>query len=355
MPEIRLALTYRRGMVPRRLLPAALLALVTLVSACGGGGKHVAAPPTETPTPTPTPTKAAVLCPLTGAPATPEQNVNRVALAVKIDNIDLARPQAGIDKADFVVEELVEGGLTRLFAVFQCDTAPLVGPIRSARTSDGDLLALLHGSVFAYSGANPRAMPAVRAHGNAVLIPFDNLPQYFHRSPSRPAPHDVFSDTKTLLNAGLARRKGLVAPKPLFLYGDVSAAATPATTASMRWPAASAGWRWNGTSWLRNQNRTPDVLTNQVRVKADNVVIMQIRIGSTGIRDVAGNPSPLDITTGAGKVWVLRDGKVVAGTWRRPTIAAPLRFYDVTGAPILLHPGRTWVELLPVPRVPKLS
>jgi hypothetical protein len=344
--------------MPRtRFALAVLAAAATLATACGGGSHHKveAAPTTPSATPTPTPTAAPVLCPLTGAPVTAGQSAHRAALAVKIDNIDLARPQSGIDKADVVVEELVEGGLTRLFAVFQCDSASNLGPIRSARDTDANLLALLHGSVFGYSGANPAAMPPIRGHGDAVLISYDNLPSYFHRISSRPAPHNVYSDTKTILDAGVSRRKNLTAPKPLFTYGDAPASAPAATNATMSWPEASAGWRWNGSSWLRTQNGTPDVMADGARVKADNVVIMQIQIGSTGIRDVAGNASPLDITVGSGKVWILRDGKMIVGTWKRPAIGSRLRFVDAAGTPISLHTGRTWIELLPRPRVPKIT
>jgi hypothetical protein len=344
--------------MPRpRLALAVLAAAATLATACGGSHhKAQAAPITPSPTPTtPSPTAAAELCPLTGAPPNAGENAQRPALAVKIDNIDLARPQSGVDKADLVVEELVEGGLTRLFAVFQCDTAGNLGPIRSARDTDANLLALLHGSVFGYSGANPAAMPPIRAHGNAVLIPYDNLPSYFHRISSRPAPHNVYSDTKTILNAGVSRRKNLTAPQPLFTYGDAPASAPAATNATLSWPEASAGWRWSGKSWLRTQNGTPDVMADGTRVRADNVVIMQIQIGSTGIRDVAGNASPLDVTVGSGKVWILRDGKVIAGTWKRAGFGSRLRFVDATGTAIPLHPGRTWIELLPRPRVPKIT
>jgi hypothetical protein len=350
-------------MLPRlhpgpRLLLAILAAAATVATACGGGSHHKVAEATPTPTspsPTPTPTKVDELCPLTGAQVRPGQDPHRVALAVKIDNIDLARPQSGVDKADVVVEELVEGGLTRLFAVFQCDSASNLGPIRSARSSDADLLALLHGSVFGFSGANPAALPPIRAHGNTVQISYDSLSQYFHRVSSRPAPHNVYSDTNTILRAGLSRRKNLTAPKPLFAYGDAPAAAPAATNATMSWPQASAGWRWSGASWLRTQNGTPDVMAGGARVKAENVVIMQIRIGSTGIRDVAGNASPLDITVGSGRVWVLRDGKVIRGTWKRAGLGSALHLFDAAGTTIPLHAGRTWIELLPRPRVPQIS
>jgi hypothetical protein len=347
--------------VRTRSFSAALVVAGLALTACSGGGAHPAAavstPTTAASTPPATTTTlaAATTCPLTGEAPTGSQDISRVALAVKIDNINPARPQSGINKADVVFEELVEGGLTRLFAIFQCDSATRLGPIRSARTSDADMLALLHGSVFGFSGSNPRALPAIRANGNTVMIPFDSLPQYYHRDYSRPAPHNVYSTTQTILSAGLSRRHGLTAPKPLFSYGDISPLAHPATSVSMTWPAASAAWAWTGKAWSRTQNGTADVLTDGTRVSATNVVVMSIDIGSTGIRDVAGNASPLDITIGTNRVWVFRDGQVISGTWRRTAISRPLQLLDSRGHVIALAPGKTWVELLPKPRLPKIA
>jgi hypothetical protein len=274
---------------------------------------------------------------------------------VKIDNIDAARPQSGIDHADIVVEELVEGGLTRLFAVFQCDSATRVEPIRSARTTDADLLALLNGSVFGFSGSNPGALPPIRARGNAVLISYDSLPQFYARDGSRAAPHNVYSSTATMLAAGVSRRHGLKAPKPLFMYGDLDASATRVNSAGLRWPEASAAWTWSNGAWLRTQNGTPDRLTDGHRVAAANVVIMSVRLASTGLRDVRGNASPLDVTVGHRPVWVLRDGRVIRGTWRRGAYSKPLELLDAAGKPIALKPGRTWIELLPSPALPALG
>jgi hypothetical protein len=348
--------------VRTRSFSAALVVAGLALTACSGGGAHPAAavstPSTAATTPPATTTSttlAATTCPLTGEAPRGSQDINRVALAVKIDNIIAARPQSGVNHADVVVEELVEGGLTRLFAIFQCDSATRLGPIRSARTSDADMLALLHGSVFGFSGSNPRALPAIRANGNTVMIPFDSLPQYYHRDYSRPAPHNVYSTTQTILAAGLSRRHGLTAPKPLFTYGDISPLAHPATSVGMTWPAATAGWTWSGTAWSRTQNGTPDVLTDGTRVSAANVIVMSIDIGSTGIRDVAGNASPLDITVGTNRVWVFRNGHVISGTWHRAGVSRPLLLLDSRGHVIALAPGKTWVELLPKPRLPKIA
>lgn len=342
----------------RSLATVAAIAMAAL-AACGGGGhhRHPSAAPTPSltsATPTPTPTKVATTCPLTGLAPTAGQNLNRPAVAVKIDNVDVARPQKGIGKADVVVEELVEGGLTRLFAVYQCDSAGKIEPIRSARSSDGDLLALLHGSVFAFSGANPAALPPIRAHGNTVMLSYEIYGSVFHRDGSRPAPHNVYASTEALLAAGQAHRHGLTAPPPMFAYGPLDATATPATTASMRWPDASAAWTWKGGAWQRTQNGTPDISDGH-RVSATNVVIMSIALGFTGIKDVAGNYSPLDITVGGSRpLWVLRDGHVIRGTWSRPSVNTFWRLVDLKGNPIVLKPGRTWVELLPRPAQPAI-
>jgi hypothetical protein len=266
---------------------------------------------------------------------------------VKIDNIAEAMPQAGLDNADLVVEEQVEGGLTRLFTVFGCTPAPSIGPIRSARTTDADLLALLHGAVFAYSGANPAVMPPIRQVPDTSLVSWDDTPSLFHVDTSRVAPHDVFGDSATLLHAGLSAHPGIHAPAAVFRYGAADPAATRAHSFSMAWPAASAAWTWHGKQWLRTQGGATDTTASGQRVSARNVVVMQVQLKDTGIRDVAGNPSPDDVVVGSGKAWVFRDGRVVAGTWKRAKATDGWSFTDHKGRALALTPGRTWVELLP--------
>ena len=328
------------------------------LAGCGGGHSDATSNSSPSPSATPSATVAPAVvktCPLTGLPPEEGQRVNRVALAVKIDNVGDARPQAGLDKADIVFEETVEGGLTRLMAMFQCDSAPNIGPIRSARTSDGDLLRLLGGAVFGYSGANPRAIATVQQVSKAVLIAWDNTPQFFRTDPSRPAVHNVMGSTKSLLDAGLARNSKLDAPRHIFVYGDAKHVGTKVKTVSMTWSSsASASWTWKGNAWQRTQNGTADVLTNGHRVTASNVVIMSITVANTGLHDVLGTPSPDDVVTGSGKVWVMRDGHAIRGTWSRPTRADKMVLKDKTGNVLPLKPGRTWVELLPRPRTPSL-
>lgn len=339
-------------------LLAGLAAGAAMLAGCSGGSASptaASAPPTSASPSESAKPVAVATCPLTGLPPKKGQKIHRPALAVKIDNVNEARPQSGVDRADVVVEETVEGGLTRLFAVFQCNSVSKIGPIRSARQSDGDLLRLLNGAVFAYSGANPRAIAPVRATSRAVLIAQPSLPQYFYRDSSRPAPHNVYSSSSTLLKAGLARRHGLHAPKPLFAYGELAHPGTAAHSLSLRWPGATAAWSWSGHAWRRTQNGTPDVTTDGKRVSANNVIVMSIAVRSTGLVDVLGNASPDDVVTGSGKVWVFRDGRVVRGSWHRADRSKPMTLRDAKGSPLLLKPGRTWIELLPRPGKPTIS
>ncbi|HTR71285.1 MAG TPA: DUF3048 domain-containing protein [Mycobacteriales bacterium] len=318
-------------------------------SATGAGGTGLAAstaqPVAAKPAPKPT-------CPLTGKVRAKGQRINRPAVAIKVDNVVGALPQSGVNGADVVVEEEVEGGLTRLMAIFQCNRVAVVGPIRSARISDADVLALLHGSVLGFSGANPKDLPPIRKDSDAALVSPSDAGSIFYRGTEHIAPHNEYSSTHAILRAGLHLRPHLHAPKPLFHYGAISTHARKAHTVAISWPSASASWTWSHGQWLRTQNGSIDRQTDGAQLSARNVVIMRVRLASTGLHDVLGNASPRDVTTGHNPVWVLRNGKMIKGTWSRPSIKDPLTLKDKSGHVIALAPGRTWIELLPAPDKP---
>jgi len=289
-------------------------------------------------------------CPLTGRPPTKDEKRDRPALAVKIDNVDIARPQAGIDRADIVFEETVEGGLTRLFAIFQCDRAAVIGPVRSARTTDSDLLRLLKTPVFGYSGANNRVNQRIHATRGAVVLSYDANGGLFYRSGSRPAPHNVYTSTSTLVKAALDRHHKLKPPPPMFIYSSKTSAKTPARSIALRWSGfASAGWAWTGKAYARTQNNSADMLAGGHRVFADNVIVMRIKTRFLGLHDVLGNASPDDVITGQGRVWVFRDGRLILGHWKHKRVNSALKLINSGGRQIALSPGRTWIELLPSP------
>lgn len=335
--------------------PLAALAATLAVAACAAAPRAqrpAALPHSPTPAMTITASPPATY-PLTGLPVTSAARANRPALSVKIDNIGPALPQAGLNQADIVTDILVEGGLTRLMATFQSQDASLIGPIRSARPVDADLLRELAGGIFAYSGAAPGEIAPSKAHSSALLISNDNDPRWFWRQPGRAAPHNVFSSTSLLYRAGRTLRPTLPAAPHLFSYSPAPPAGRAARTTLLSFSGFSTvAWTWNGSRYLRTQNGQPDVLSDGHRVWTDDVVILSVTWRPTNIIDDAGNADPYVIVIGTGKAWVLRNGKVIAGSWVRPSYRVPMRLLDASGSVIPLAPGRTWLELQPRPFLP---
>lgn len=175
-------------------LGIALVVLLVLLAGCGGkGGSRGAAPASST-----TSTTAPATFPLTGLPSGGAAAAARPALSVKIDNVAAARPQAGLNTADMVVEQPVEGGLTRLFATWQSHDAGQIGPVRSARPVDALLLRQLGPSLFAFAGASAGVLQVVRRDSGATLIDPSSAPGAFERASGRSAPHNTFTSTAAL-------------------------------------------------------------------------------------------------------------------------------------------------------------
>jgi hypothetical protein len=180
--------------------------LILVVTACGGG-KKAASPPPSTTASTKTVATAATtttvpppppVAPLTGVLEPDAGKRNRVAIVVKIDNVDPARPQSGLDAADVVFEEMVEGKVTRLIAVFQSTDAPRIGPVRSTRTTDIDVVAALNHPLYSYSGGNANYVAQLRA-SPVVDVGADTFAAPYIRSGPHPQPHNLYTSTAGLL------------------------------------------------------------------------------------------------------------------------------------------------------------
>jgi hypothetical protein len=328
------------------LVTCSALAALVLASGCGGGS---ATKPAVRVAATPKPTPARVVSyqwPLTGrvAPKAPTEP----ALSVKIDNAPAARPQSGLDHADLVFECLVEGGMSRLLAVYQSQDAALLGPIRSARPVDGALLRALRGGIFAYSGAAPGEIAPARAYSTAFLLSNDADQRPFERLRSRYAPQNVYSSTDKLRAeaARLSAHPGL--PSPLFTYGPVVAGSLPSRQLSVVvGGAASASWVYNGVSYLRSENRSPHLLADRQQVRATNIVVLRVQVTHSGIFDAAGNEDPFVLAYGSGAAEVFRNGVVEKGRWSRPSVSSAYQFISTQGGALTLSPGSTWIELIP--------
>ena len=129
----------------------------------------------------------------------------RPALVVKVDNVD-AEPQSGLNQADIVFEEIVEGRATRFAAVFNSIEANPVGPIRSARTQDVNLLLSLNDPAIAYSGANEEVNAALQAAGFELFG--EGTPGFFRRDDLAGSAQPVRQRVGAVAADGQLRRRG---------------------------------------------------------------------------------------------------------------------------------------------------
>jgi len=327
-----------------------------LGSACSGGGKKKEAASTTTqpaPSTTTAPAVAANASPLTGLPADPAVPA-RAALVVKIDNAPRARPQAGVNDADVVVEEGVEGGVTRFATLFQSRDAPSVGPVRSARSTDLLFARQIGKPLFSYSGANAVFLDLVH-QAPLVDVGVDRFPTAYHREPGRPAPYNLFSETKALFASAA---DDVTPPPPLFSYR--AAGEAPPATGSEPAPRVQAIWKLNITTTVvyawdeasktfrRTTDGAPHLDAAGVQVAPQNVVFQVVGYKNTGLVDRSGAAVPEAELVGEGDAWVLTAGRLVKGRWSRPSEGQTTAYTLPTGEPIRLTPGRTWVELVPL-------
>jgi hypothetical protein len=265
-------------------------------------------------------------------------------LAVKVDNTARAHPQVGVDAADVVYVEEVEGGLTRLAAVYSSRYPRAVGPIRSARISDIDLLRQ-YGSVgLVYSGSQ-RAMVEPLRSSSLRLLSLDAGSRGFRRAADRPAPYNVIGDLRTLRErAG----SGLSTPAAVgYRFGGPPSGGRGASAVSVRWPAARlrATWSAGERRWLLAMDgkaaRTPDGR----QLGATTLVVQRVDVVPSPFRDVNRNRTPDSRTVGSGSALVLRDGRVYDARWSRRTAADPTT-YTIDGRPAVFAPGQVWVALV---------
>ncbi|MFN2544960.1 MAG: DUF3048 domain-containing protein [Actinomycetota bacterium] len=287
-------------------------------------------------------------CPLTGGDV--KEVPARPALGIKVENIPEARPQAGLNKADIVYEEPVEGGITRFIVIYQCQDSDRVGPVRSARLTDANVLSQYGHPVFGYAGGVPSVEHAVDAAG-VKDENYDIAVSAYTRDENRSEPHNLYTTTEALWKAARLFK----APDPVFEYGDLPEHVKKAGFAHIDFSGVSdVYWRWDVDSqtWLRYHGTDAHLLEGDVQVSAKNVVVQIVKTQLTGTVDAAGNPSPEAITVGGGKAYVFRGGKVIIGTWVRQSPENVTEFRTKSGDVIPLAPGRTWVELYPEDRPP---
>ncbi|MET7702077.1 DUF3048 domain-containing protein [Streptomyces sp. NPDC005485] len=261
-------------------------------------------------------------------------------LAVKIDNVSAARPQTGLDAADIVYAEQVEGGLSRLMAVYATQLPKSVGPVRSARESDLELLRQFDDPTLAFSGAQHKLLPLIdKAPLHAR--PADSGTDGFYRGADKPAPHNLYLHPQQLV--GTAAGSGALTTG--FHYGAAPAGGSPESERTVRFPSARFTFTWSTSRsrWLVSMDGTPTVLTSGKRVAPATVVVQHVKVRASKFHDYLGNNTPYTETVGAGKAEVLRDGQVFDVGWKRATATGGTEFTTADGAPMNFAKGQVWV------------
>jgi hypothetical protein len=321
-----------------------LAVVVVLVLAAIGGLAYVHFHKvTSTPTTTTTTTTLPVdpTAPLTGLPDPTGLSVKRPALTVKIENTPQALPQWGIDQADVVYEEIVNGGITRLAAIFNSHAPIKVGPVRSVRPTDTQVVWPL-GGIFAYSGGAPYAVASIST-APVKLVDESSAGTAMFRDPNLYAPHNLFAIAPQLFAVG-----GTPVPPPqLFQYRATKQKAAGVAVVSFIVPFPSyyqVTWTWDTTSmsWDRTLFGKADVTGTGVRESPKNVIVMWVNY----VNGIGTEASYGDLQ-GSGTAAYFIDGKETRGTWSRgPSKSDVVRYKTADGRPALMTPGQTWVELL---------
>lgn len=275
---------------------------------------------------------------------TGKEAVDGPIVVVKIDDTPQAHPQVGIDRADLVYIEQVEGGLVRLAAIFSTEIPDAIGPVRSARISDIDLMAQFGKVAFFYSGAQSKFLPVIRAANLHDIGAEHESPKLYTRDKSRIAPYDmVLSGSeikKRIADLDVAKASNIA-----WNFGNLSNEGKTIESVKVRWPASNYSATWNGKSWDLSQNGEADLTSDGVQISPATFIIQKVVITDSEYKDKLGGVTPFSATIGEGSGWVLRDGIAIKAIWNRPDASSGTTWSDTEGNEIKFARGQIWIAL----------
>ena len=321
-----------------RLSAAALVATSLVLAGCGGDDESPAGEPESQKV-----AAGATLdstWPLTGLPVKGDDSAaqDHPVLVVKMDNTASSAPQLGLGKADLVVEELVEGGLTRLAAFYYSKVPGDVGPVRSMRASDIGIVAPADASVVT-SGAAGQTIARIKGAGISFFQ--EGAPGFF-RASGRSAPYNLMAnltDVAASIDGDEAR------PDDYLPWGDEKD--LPKGQAAKTIAASFSGG--HTTNWVFGKGGYVNENTHAAagdEFPADNVLVLRVQVGDAGYLDPGGNRVPETKLTGQGQAMLFHGGRLVRGTWSKSSLDAPLKLSTKAGK-LIVPAGRTWIELIP--------
>jgi len=273
---------------------------------------------------------------------------NGEILVVKIDDTTQAHPQIGLEDADIVYIEQVEGGLTRLAAVFSSVIPQRVGPVRSARISDIEIMSQFGRVAFAYSGAQRKLLPIIAAANLQDLGAQRQSPTIYTTDPVRIQPYAMVLRADLLMQ--LIQEKGFAidsAKNIGFVFGSLPEGGSETEKVVMNWPAAtySATWSKEDSRWLLSHNNSINYADSGLVLGPSTLIIQMVSITPSEYKDKVGGVTPFSQTVGSDKAYVLRDGQRFTTTWTRPSAEAGTTFTFADGTIMNFDPGQIWIAL----------
>lgn len=269
---------------------------------------------------------------------------NGPVLAVKIDDTNAAHPQVGLEFADVIYIEQVEAGFTRLLAIYSSKIPKDIGPIRSLRISDIDLLAQYGRVGLAYSGAQSKMRPVIAAANIEDLGAERNSPTIYYRDPNRSAPTNMILNSAPLM----AKAKNLVSAKNMgWQFGKKPAGGQVISAVKISWPNASYGASWSESQsrWLLSHNNSADLSASGTQLGSPTLVIQLVKISPSIYGDKFGGVTPMSETVGTGLGYVLRDSEVFRATWNRTSAETGTTWLLEDGSELPFAPGQIWIAL----------
>jgi hypothetical protein len=269
-------------------------------------------------------------------------------LVVKIDDTTAAHPQAGIEDADLVYIEQVEAGLTRLAVIFSSKIPAVIGPVRSARISDIEILEQFGRVAFAYSGAQKKLLPVIAAANLENLGAQRQSREIYSNDPLRNAPTAMMLQAQTLMQKVEEQQLPVAISKNAgWNFAESFDTGTAIASAKVSWPANSydAVWSELEKRWLLFHRGVPNLAASGIHLGATTFVIQIVSITPSEYGDKFGGVTPFTATVGSGRGYVLRDGKYITALWNRPTPDSGTTWTTNQGEEIPFAPGQIWIAL----------
>lgn len=269
---------------------------------------------------------------------------NGEVLAVKFDDTTYAHPQEGVESADVVFVTQVEAGLTRLMGIYSSNYPELLGPIRSARISDIDILAQFGKVGFIYSGAQTKLRPVLAAANIENLSAERNPPTIYFNDPTRTAPYAMMVKPNLLLEKASELS---TATSVGWEHGPKSNSAKKIESVKISWPNATyeASWSKSEKRFLLKHDGRNNLATSGVHLGSPMMVIQLISITPSEYGDKFGGITPKSHVVGEGVGYLLRNGSATKVNWSRADANSKTVWSLPNGDPAYFAPGQVWFFL----------